>query len=331
MRFTLLSVAILPFLSFNVRADAIDDYAVGRKGVYLKRTIQTRCRPLQLCETAELADCLLPISNIDLISGLPLNGSADYSILPIIPGKWYGVNPQFKDETGRDLINLCITESELADLRASFPFYDVENASSSGAGWSFGNTEFYGDNRFKCLEPRQKGEIARSIFYTITIYPATIWTDWGDVMFESNEYPTLSKFAMECYMQWHRDYPVSQSEVDRNSSIETVQHNRNPFVDHPDLAEYLWGEHAGEPYRQNPDDDNPQNPDKPRPLKSRYTAEDIRIDLYSPYIPADASWKIDGIPTSDKSISTAELGLGKHEFSYQSGALKGKLIIIIES
>ena len=39
---------------------------------------------------------------------------------------------------------------------------------------------------------------------------------------------------------------MSQKEVDRNNGIQKTQGNRNPFIDYPYLAEYIWGERSGE-------------------------------------------------------------------------------------
>jgi hypothetical protein len=47
-------------------------------------------------------------------------------------------------------------------------------------------------------------------------------------------------------MKWHRQDPVSQKEIDRNNGIQQIQGNRNPFIDYPYLAEYIWGEKAGQ-------------------------------------------------------------------------------------
>ena len=49
-------------------------------------------------------------------------------------------------------------------------------------------------------------------------------------------------------MKWHRQDPVSQKEIDRNNGIQATQGNRNPFIDYPCLAEYLWGDKAGETF-----------------------------------------------------------------------------------
>ena len=47
-------------------------------------------------------------------------------------------------------------------------------------------------------------------------------------------------------MKWHRLDPVSRKEIDRNTGMQQVQSNRNPFIDYPILAEFLWGIKAGE-------------------------------------------------------------------------------------
>ena len=35
--------------------------------------------------------------------------------------------------------------------------------------------------------------------------------------------------------------PVSQKEIDRNNAVYQLQHNRNPFIDYPELAEMIFG------------------------------------------------------------------------------------------
>ncbi|HLA57062.1 MAG TPA: T9SS type A sorting domain-containing protein, partial [Flavobacterium sp.] len=40
--------------------------------------------------------------------------------------------------------------------------------------------------------------------------------------------------------------PRDDFEMHRNNVIYTWQVNRNPFIDYPDLADYIWGVHAGE-------------------------------------------------------------------------------------
>jgi hypothetical protein len=47
-------------------------------------------------------------------------------------------------------------------------------------------------------------------------------------------------------LHWNSIDSVSDWERNRNNIIDSFyQHNRNPFIDHPELAEYLWGDRIG--------------------------------------------------------------------------------------
>ncbi len=43
-------------------------------------------------------------------------------------------------------------------------------------------------------------------------------------------------------LKWHREDPVSIKEVRRNEEVYRIQKNRNPYIDYPELAEYVWGD-----------------------------------------------------------------------------------------
>ena len=47
-------------------------------------------------------------------------------------------------------------------------------------------------------------------------------------------------------LAWHRLDPVSEKEKARAIEVNKIQGNRNPFIDYPELAEYIWGTHQGE-------------------------------------------------------------------------------------
>ena len=42
-------------------------------------------------------------------------------------------------------------------------------------------------------------------------------------------------------LTWHLNYPVTSFDINRNDKVYTNQHNRNPFVDHPEYACRIWG------------------------------------------------------------------------------------------
>lgn len=337
LRYALSTAIILPWLSSNVQADVVTDYATGRKGEHLKSTLQTHCGPDNPCMTSDEAiNHLIGIfgldSNLvsDIMTGSAINSASDeLGLHRLIPAEWYAVNPDLQSGTGLDLFNLSLSTNEVINRRNTYPIYDVASPQVSGDSWAFGTTPYYGDSGFICFEPTDeyKGVIARAIFYMVTVYPATLWTEWGETMFLNNQYPTLSDYSLECYLQWHRLYPVSDYERDINRHIESVQGNRNPFIDHPELAEYLWGDKKGEPFGTY--DDNPSDDNNTLPLQTSYTIDGPAIQLRSPYIPDDALWKINGKVSTSKTVSPKALGVGKHELSYSAGNEHGKLIIII--
>lgn len=333
-----LSMAIfLPWLSPNVQADIVIDYATGRKGEHLKSTLRAHCGPDNLCPTLEDAfnNIIDIISSghglsVDIMTGTAINDAPDEAGLHrLIPSEWYAVNPDLQSRAELDLFNLTLSSNEVISLRSTYPIYDVSTPKVSGDKWSFGNTLYYGDDRFICFEPADeyKGAIARAIFYMVTIYPATLWTEWGETMFLNNQYPTLSDYSLECYLQWHRQHPVNDEERDRNRRIEVVQGNRNPFIDHPILAEHLWGNKKDEPFATSTD--NPSDDNNTPPLQSSYTIDGPDIQLRSPYIPDEASWRANGNVVTTKTVSPKALGIGKHELSYSSRNEHGKLIITI--
>ena len=99
-----------------------------------------------------------------------------------------------------------------------------------------------------------KGDFARIYFYMVTCYKSQVgtWPGCDQLDYAANGYKAFSDWSMQMLMEWHRADPVSPKEIARNeaiySSVDTInayinhgQGNRNPFVDHPELAEYIWG------------------------------------------------------------------------------------------
>lgn len=61
-------------------------------------------------------------------------------------------------------------------------------------------------------------------------------------MLARNNYPVFSPWALNLLLKWHRQDPVSDKETKRNDVVFDSQKNRNPFIDHPELVEYIWGD-----------------------------------------------------------------------------------------
>lgn len=85
-----------------------------------------------------------------------------------------------------------------------------------------------------------RGDVARSIFYLAIRYNGL------EVV---NGYPEnqSGKFGdLVTLLDWHRMDPPDDFEVNRNNIVQKWQFNRNPFIDMPELVEYIWGNKKGE-------------------------------------------------------------------------------------
>ena len=161
---------------------------------------------------------------------------------------WLGSGPMVSD-----LFNVYPTDARINNLRSNDP-YGVVSGSFSGFSK---DPQHHGLGKLgtsatpdigKCYEPddRYKGDFARSFFYMVARYRSNTLNDGnGAKMFTAS--PTnLTAYSLSFLLDWHRNDPVSQKEIDRNQAIYGIQHNRNPFIDYPELVEYIWGNKVGQ-------------------------------------------------------------------------------------
>lgn len=85
-----------------------------------------------------------------------------------------------------------------------------------------------------------KGDFARIIFYFATRYENIISTV-SFPMFGNSAYPGISSWSLPMLLQWHTNDPVSEKEINRNNAAYSFQGNRNPFIDHPEYVNSIWG------------------------------------------------------------------------------------------
>ena len=94
-------------------------------------------------------------------------------------------------------------------------------------------------------EPRDevKGDVARMIFYMATRYQG----DTGEPNLQIVDYipsspnnePRYGKLST--LLQWNLQDPPDAFEMNRNNVIYFYQHNRNPYIDHPEWVTSIWG------------------------------------------------------------------------------------------
>ena len=92
-------------------------------------------------------------------------------------------------------------------------------------------------------EPRDevKGDVARMIFYMAVRYEGAN----GEPDLEVNDKvdngsdPFMGKVSV--LKEWNEADPVDAFEANRNEVIfSEIQHNRNPFIDHPEWVNEIW-------------------------------------------------------------------------------------------
>lgn len=107
-------------------------------------------------------------------------------------------------------------------------------------------TGSYIDDNDYTFEPRDavKGDVARMLFYMAVRYEGE--GDEPDLelteLLLSNTDISPLHGKLSTLLAWHRADPVDDWERNRNEIIFTdFQHNRNPFIDIPELVEFIWG------------------------------------------------------------------------------------------
>lgn len=138
----------------------------------------------------------------NIYDGLGTYGNREH----VWPNSKLGNAPEF------DLHNLRAAKITTNSTRGNYKF-----AEASGS-WKMTNYGFYpGDEHI--------GDVARIVLYISVRYNLDL-----DLVGDLN-----------MFLKWHQADPVNDFELTRNGRIYTIQGNRNPFIDHPDLVALLFG------------------------------------------------------------------------------------------
>jgi hypothetical protein len=89
-----------------------------------------------------------------------------------------------------------------------------------------------------------KGDVARSVlFLAIRYNDLDIVNGFPEITGQLGDLTTL--------LTWHQQDPPDDFEMNRNNIIYDWQKNRNPFIDFPNLVDFIWGTEFGNPWNQN--------------------------------------------------------------------------------
>ena len=164
-----------------------------------------------------------------------------------------------------DLFHLYPTDIKVNNQRSNYPFGECENGTYlSYKQWSgtgrLGKSSFAGYSG-TVFEPADeyKGDFARTYFYMVTCYKNELpnWSGSDQLNYKNNLYKAFSTWSINLFLKWARQDPVSEKETKRNDAVYGIQGNRNPFIDNPELFEYIWGNKQGEPWNGGSEDPVP--------------------------------------------------------------------------
>ncbi len=88
-----------------------------------------------------------------------------------------------------------------------------------------------------------KGDVARSLFYMAVRY-----NNLNVVNGYPAENPDGNIGDLATLLTWNTQDPADDFEMNRNNIIYNWQKNRNPFIDMPNLASYVFGNNVGQPW-----------------------------------------------------------------------------------
>ncbi|MFM2230401.1 MAG: hypothetical protein RL607_1659 [Bacteroidota bacterium] len=88
-----------------------------------------------------------------------------------------------------------------------------------------------------------KGDVSRALFYMAVRYNGLNLVNGNPADSTVGQMGDLTSL-----LTWNHSDPADDFEMHRNNYIYTWQYNRNPFIDYPLLADYIFGAHYGEPW-----------------------------------------------------------------------------------
>jgi endonuclease I len=298
----LVSISILLFLCIFLSAQIPANYyskAIGKQSAELKTALHEIINPHTFLEYYSSATSFKSTDwhpngyYWDMYSNNKRTTWSGLNREHSMPKSWFGI------ASGNE--NTAPIATDLYNLYPSDP---TVNEAKSNYALGIANTSIFLTNSLckvgKCTYPgysgtvfepanEYKGDFARGYMYMVTCYEnySNTWQSTGtSSMLQRNTYPVFNTYAVNLLMEWHRADPVSSKETNRNNAVYKLQNNRNPFIDHPLLAEYLWGKFVGESW-----DGTSDEPETNSPLIFEYYPENqtVFVQLKKP---ADAIFAI---------------------------------------
>ncbi len=174
----------------------------------------------------------------------PIKGgsAAGMDIEHSLPKSWWGGS---ENDAYKDLYLLNPADRVANNNKSNYPPGILNDSNKVNNNVFFmGKDTQWNDYAFSVID-EYKGDFARAYFYVATAYHDMTWDSKYAAYVTNTSYLTFTPYLIEVLLQWHRIDPVSEKEINRLDAISTIQHNRNPFIEYPELVEYIWGYKKG--------------------------------------------------------------------------------------
>lgn len=141
-----------------------------------------------------------------------------------------------------DLHHLNPSDQDANSRKSNYPLGELTSVTWDNGVTFVGKANIDGSSQ-NAYEPcdEYKGDFARVFMYMFTCYQDLTW-EYTWMNYAQSAYPTLKPWAVALLLKWHKQDPVSEKEINRNNAVFAIQGNRNPYVDYPQLADYVWGD-----------------------------------------------------------------------------------------
>lgn len=163
-----------------------------------------------------------------------------------MPLSWY--NGSASDPMFTDLFHIYPVDKWVNNFRGNLAYGEVDTPLATTLNGGKRGINSVPGNNATVFEPidAYKGDLARTFLYMVTRYEDQVesWTysQEGLQMLDPGGWQGYHPWAIDMLLRWHKEDPVSQKEIRRNNAVYQIQGNRNPFIDHPEFAERIWGE-----------------------------------------------------------------------------------------
>lgn len=195
----------------------------------------------------------------------PTASVTGFDIEHMLPKSWWGgdINPAYCD-----LFHLVPGDASANRSKSNHAPGIPADSSFNNGSFVTGADTIHHLKRVFCPADEYKGDFARAYFYIATCYGDSLtWIESGEpaAAMTNEGWQEFQPWLRDLLLTWHRLDPVSKKELDRAVEVNKIQGNRNPFIDYPELVEYIWGnkqgqsvdfyqleQSYGDPYNENP-------------------------------------------------------------------------------